>query len=232
MQFFALKMQFLGAGACIFVNCAVFLQQNLQQIPLRYVKPSKTLATMIKLKAVETNISFEKGKEKWAYVMKPELYGQLNATKVIAEAALRSGIAKGAISAAWDALSEVIRAWATEGHSVAVPGVGTMRFGVRSVSVADVNMVGSSLITSRRVVFTPSVEIKDELAKTSVSITCIDRDGNVVKRVTSADSGNVDNESTDPSNPDEPSTGDQGGGAGNPGGAGGSSGGSSDSSFD
>ena len=190
---------------------------------------------MIKLKAIETNVSFEKGVEKWAYVIRPELYGQLNATKVIAEAALRSGIAKGAISAAWDALSEVIRAWATEGHSVAVPGVGTMRFGVRSTSVADVNMVGSSLITSRRVIFTPSVEIKDELAKTSVSITCIDRDGNVVKRVTSADSGNVDNESTDPSNPEEPTPDENGsgGGAGNPGGAGGSTGGGgSDSSFD
>ena len=40
--------------------------------------------------------------------------------------ALRSGIAKGAINAAWDAIGEVIKAWATEGHSVAVPGLGTM----------------------------------------------------------------------------------------------------------
>ena len=41
--------------------------------------------------------------------------------------ALRSGIPKGAINAAWDAIGEVIKAWATEGHSVAVPGLGTMR---------------------------------------------------------------------------------------------------------
>ena len=34
--------------------------------------------------------------------------------------ALCSGIAKGAINAAWDAIGEVIKAWATEGHSVAV----------------------------------------------------------------------------------------------------------------
>ena len=58
----------------------------------------------------------------------------------------------------------MIKAWATEGHSVAVPGLGTMRFGLRSKFIADVNKVGSDLITTRRVIFTPNVEIKDELA--------------------------------------------------------------------
>ena len=106
--------------------------------------------------------------------------------------ALRSGIAKGAINAAWDAIGEVIKAWATEGHSVAVPGLGTMRFGLRSKSIADVNKVGSDLITTRRVIFTPNVEIKDELARTSINITCYDRNGNVVKRVTSSDDGTVE----------------------------------------
>ena len=53
----------------------------------------------------------------------------------------------------------MIKAWATEGHSVAVPGLGTMRFGLRSKSIADVNKVGSDLITTRRVIFTPNVEI-------------------------------------------------------------------------
>ena len=47
---------------------------------------------------------------------------------------------------------------------MAVPGLGTMRFGLRSKSIADVNKVGSDLITTRRVIFTPNVEIKDELA--------------------------------------------------------------------
>ena len=86
----------------------------------------------------------------------------------------------------------MIKAWATEGHSVAVPGLGTMRFGLRSKSIADVNKVGSDLITTRRVIFTPNVEIKDELARTSINITCYDRNGNVVKRVTSSDDGTVE----------------------------------------
>ena len=86
----------------------------------------------------------------------------------------------------------VIKAWATEGHSVALPGLGTMRFGLRAKSVEDVNDVKSSLISTRRIIFTPAVDLKDELKNTAVQITCIDRDGKEVKRVTSDDEGNVE----------------------------------------
>ena len=168
----------------------------------------------IKVKAVERNVSFDKNSEKWAYVLQADLYNKLSDAKVIQEAALRSGIAKGAINAAWDAIGEVITAWATEGHSVAVPGLGTMRFGLRSKSIADVNKVGSDLITMRRVIFTPNVDIKDELKKTSINITCYDRNGELVKRVTSSDDGNIE---------------DNDGGDDTPGGGGDNGGGSSSS---
>ena len=157
----------------------------------------------IKVKAVERNVSFDKSKEKWAYVLQPEIYNKLTQAKVIQEAALRSGISKGSINASWDAIGEVIKAWATEGHSVAIPGLGSMRFGLRSTSVADVTKVGSGLISSRRVIFVPNTEIKEELARTSVNITCYDRFGNIVKRVTSSDDGSVedpDNETNDNTN--------------------------------
>jgi len=143
------------------------------------------------------NLSFEKNTEKWAYVLQPELYNKLSQSKVITEASLRSGIARGSINAAWDAIGEVIKAWATEGHAVAIPGLGSMRFGLRASSVADVNKVGTSLITSRRVIFVPNTEIKEELAKTSINITCYDRNGEIVKRVTSSDEGNVEDPEDD-----------------------------------
>ena len=161
----------------------------------------------IKVKAVERNVSFDKTKEKWAYVMQPELYNKLSQSKVISEASLRSGITRGSINAAWDAIGEVIKAWATEGHAVAIPGLGSMRFGLRASSVADVNKVGTSLITTRRVIFVPTTEIKDELARTSINITCYDRNGEIVKRVTSSDEGNVEDpeneggENTNTTNP-------------------------------
>ena len=183
----------------------------------------------IKVKAVERNVSFDKNSEKWAYVLQADLYSKLSQTKVIQEAALRSGINKGAINAAWDAIGEVIKAWATEGHSVAIPGLGSMRFGLRSTSVADVNKVGAGLITSRRVIFSPNSDIKKELADTSVSITCYDRHGNVVKRVTSTDDSTIEDpedEGTDPTDPSNPSGG--GSDSGNTNNPSGGSGGSTD----
>ena len=170
----------------------------------------KTMA--IKLKAIERNVAFEKGTQKWAFVMQPELYSRLTDNKVIQEAALRSGISKGAISAAYEAIGDVIRAWATEGHSVAVPGLGTMRFGVRANSVEKVDEVSTALITSRRVIFTPNVDIKDELARTAISITCYDRNGNVIKQVTSDDNGNVEDPDNEPSNPNNGGSGGTSGG--------------------
>ena len=172
------------------------------------------LTMAIKLKAIERNVAFEKGTQKWAFVMQPELYSRLTDNKVIQEAALRSGISKGAISAAYEAIGDVIRAWATEGHSVAVPGLGTMRFGVRANSVEKVDEVSTALITSRRVIFTPNVDIKDELARTAISITCYDRNGNVIKQVTSDDEGTVEDPENEPVQPNQPTDPDNGGTSG------------------
>ena len=152
----------------------------------------------LKVKAVERNIKFTKDENDpgvWRYVMQPDLYIALNQAKVIREAALRSGVSQGVMKACWDAAGEVIKAWATEGHSVALPGLGSMRFGLRAKSVEKVEDVKTSLISSRRIIFTPTQDLKDELANTSIQITCYDRNGDVVKRVTSADAGTVeDNE--------------------------------------
>jgi len=160
----------------------------------------------MKVKAIEKKLKFTKNENDpgvWRYVMSPEQYSSLNQKKVIKEAALRSGVSQGVMQACWDAAGEVIKAWATEGHSVALPGLGTMRFGLRSKSVEDVNKVKTGLITSRRIIFTPDVDLKDELKNTAIVITCYDRDGKEVKRVTSADDAEVEdneNESTDSGN--------------------------------
>ena len=146
----------------------------------------------LKVKAKEQFQNIGKYANSYRYVMMPELYTALAQDKVIKEAALRSGVSRGVMQACWDAAGEVIKAWATEGHSVALPGLGTMRFGLRAKSVSNVNDVKAGLITSRRIIFTPTSDLKEELAKTAVQITCYDRDGKEVKRVTSTDEGNVE----------------------------------------
>ena len=126
----------------------------------------------LKVKAVERLLKFSNKPNDpgvYRYVMKPEMYSSLTQAKVI-------------------------KAWATEGHSVALPGLGSMRFGLRSKAVENVNDVKTSLISSRRIIFTSSVDLKDELANAAIQITCIDRNGKEVKRVTSSDDGNVEDD--------------------------------------
>ena len=176
----------------------------------------------MKVKAVERLVKFNKNDAgTYRYVMQPDLYIPLSQEKVIKEAALRSGVSRGVMQACWDAAGEVIKAWATEGHSVALPGLGTMRFGLRASSVANVNDVKTSLIKTRRIIFTPAVDLKDELANTSIQITCYDRNGEEVKRVTSSDPGNIEDDAdtrTDTENTGSDSGGGSGSGSGNTGG--------------
>ena len=163
----------------------------------------------------EVKIGKNPGKK---FVMRPDLYVPIAEKKVFAEAATHSGISAGVIKAAWDAAGEVIRTWATEGHSIPLPGLGTMRFGVRSKAVEKLEDVKANLISVRRIIFTPNVDVKDELKNTSIQITCLDEDGNVLKRVTSGDSGDVE---------DTENGGSQtGGGSDNGGNTGGDNGGS------
>ena len=153
------------------------------------------------------------------FVMRPDLYIPIAEKKVFAEASTHSGISSGVIKAAWDAAGEVIRTWATEGHSVPLPGLGTMRFGVRSKAVENLEDVKANLITTRRIVFTPNVEVKDELKNTSIQITCLDEEGNVLKRVTSGDSGEIeDNEENGGSSTGSETGGEETGGGENGGG--------------
>ena len=179
----------------------------------------------MKVKAVERLLKFTKDENDpgvYRYVMKPEMYSSLNQAKVIREAALRSGVSQGVMKACWDAAGEVIKAWATEGHAVALPGLGTMRFGLRSKAVEKVEDVKTGLIKSRRIIFTPSVDLKDELAATNIIITCYDRTGKEVKRVTSTSGDVEDNEdeqdnengSSDSGNNGTQNSGSQGSGSG------------------
>ena len=149
------------------------------------------------------------------FVMRPDLYTPIQEKKVFAEASTHSGISAGVIKAAWDAAGEVIRTWATEGHSVPLPGLGTMRFGVRSKAVADLEDVKANLISVRRIIFTPNVDLKDELKNTSIQITCLDEDGNVLKRVTSSDDAEVEDPENDNTNNNDNTGGTTNGGSTN-----------------
>ena len=188
----------------------------------------------LKIRAQEKKILVGPNKGQYAYVAQVELYSALSQNKVLEEAALSCGVNKSVLAASWEGLGHVINRWATEGHSVPIPGLGTMRFSVNSQSVEKLEDVSAKMITTRKVVFTPSTDLKSTLASTSVSITCYDRNGDLVKRVTAAGT-DVDSEGDtsgeDTENPtDTGGSGSTGSGSGSSGS--GSSGSGSDSGAD
>ena len=163
----------------------------------------------IKIKARERLVRFNASEAgDYRYVMQPEIYTTVDQETIMLQVAQRSGLPEYAISSVFKALSEVMAIWATNGHGVPIPGLGSMRFGLRAQAVSDVNKVNTSLIRSRRIVFTPSDEIKKLFSSTSISITCYDRNGDIVKRVNSKDDGTVDDPDTDTdnTNSDNPGT--------------------------
>lgn len=152
----------------------------------------------IKIKARQTLMTVGDHTGEYLYVMSAENYNRLDEEKVFAEAHEKSGLSVSVLKGAWNIVGEVIKTWATEGHIVPLPGFGSIRFGVRANAVADVKDVKASLIKSRRIIFVPSGDIKQELGNASISITCYDKEGKVVKRVDSGDSGDVEDPDTDP----------------------------------
>jgi len=62
------------------------------------------------------------------------------------------------------------------------------------------------------IIFTPAVDLKDELKNTAIQIICIDRNGEEARRVTSADDGTVE----DPDNGTTTGDDNQGGGSTDP----------------
>lgn len=157
---------------------------------------------MIKVSAKLTtiNVGTQKGNDR--FVLMAQTYSTLSESKVISEAALRTGLPKSVVRACWEGCGEIISAWCVEGHSCPIPGLGHMRFGIRATSVEKVEDVSTGLITARRVIFVPSVAIKEELAKTNISITCYDKDGKKLKTVTSADKDNIEDGEEDTTTPE------------------------------
>lgn len=167
----------------------------------------------IKLTAKERLLKFSTSPDdpgEYRYILYPDIYSKVSEEKVLKTVAQATALSPEVINLAWTAIAKAFDTWATEGHSIPIPGLGTMRFGVRAQSVADVSKVGTDLITARRVVFTPSGTIRSILKNTSINITCINRDGEVVKRVTSTDDSDVETDtSTDSSGTDTDNSGGQ-----------------------
>lgn len=137
----------------------------------------------LKITSKQTTIKLGPHKGEEMYVMKVDHYSAVGAEKIIRYASETCGIPKASLRQAWEALGSVITAWVLEGHIVEIPGLGNIRAEVRAKVQSKAEDVAEVDILRRKLLLTPTKEIKDALNATPVRITCRDREGNEVKRM-------------------------------------------------
>lgn len=136
----------------------------------------------VKVNAKETLMKVGKYKDTYRYVMRVDNYAKVDEKNILAEAATHSGLSKGQVRAAWESIKELVGIYVTEGLSVSLPGLGTMRMGISAKSVSESKDIKDKLIKRRRIVFTPDVEIKSKINNAAISIVALDRKGFVIDR--------------------------------------------------
>ena len=127
-------------------------------------------------KQTTIKLGLHKGEE--MYVMKVEHYNTIDAEKIVRYASETSNIPKAALRQAWEALGQAITSWVLEGHIVEVPGLGNIRAEVRAKAQSKAEDVTESDIFRRKLLLTPTKEIKEALNATPIRINCCDREGN------------------------------------------------------
>lgn len=136
----------------------------------------------IRVKAKESLQKIGKYKGTYRYVMRVDNYAKVDDKSILTEAAAHSGLSKGQVRAAWESITEIIGIYVTQGLTVSLPGLGTMRMGISAKSTEQAKDVKDKLITRRRIIFTPDVEIKQKVYGASISIGVYDRNGNEIVR--------------------------------------------------
>ncbi len=137
----------------------------------------------IQIKAKETIQTVGPFKGEYAFRLRTEKYNTLDLDKALELTNKRCGIDESVIEAALKAYAKVMMTWLIEGHSIIIPGFGTMRYAIKASVAKNVEDVNMSLINLRKIIFTPFPKLKKELDDTDIIITCYDRNGKVVKTV-------------------------------------------------
>ena len=130
----------------------------------------------------QTTIKLGPHKGKEMYVMKVDHCSNLGAEKIIRYASEICGIPKASLRQAWETLGSVITSWVLGGHIVEIPGLGNFMAEVRAKAQSRAEDVTESDILRRKLLLTPTKEIKEALNATTVRITCCDREGKDVKK--------------------------------------------------
>ncbi len=137
----------------------------------------------IRIKATETKQKVGVLKDEYVFQLKPQKNNTLELKKVLADASKICTLNPTVITSALEGFAEAMMTWLTEGHSIIVPGFGTMRYSINAKVANTIDEVSPALITKRKIIFTPFPDLKQQLNDTDVIITCYDRKGKELKTI-------------------------------------------------
>lgn len=94
------------------------------------------------------------------YVTRAVVLPRINKDELLARAAANSGIRKGIIYSASDAISNEIENFLLNGHSIEVPVLGTFSFAVNASAAETEKGAGATAVYRRKIKYTPNVQLK------------------------------------------------------------------------
>lgn len=98
-------------------------------------------------------------KKKEAYVTRTVTFPPIDKDQLLERAADNSGIRRGVIYAAADAITNEIQNFLVNGHSVEVPLLGHFRFGINAKATNTEKEAGASQVYRRKIHYTPNKAI-------------------------------------------------------------------------
>lgn len=149
------------------------------------------------VKAIERQISVGDKRGNYAYVMSPEHQKHMDEKSIFHKAALNTNMNIAAIRTAWLVCSEIIREEVIKGHTVALPGLGSIRLGMKANIVDDIADINSSLIKTKKIIFNPTSKFKNDLESSPINITCYNRNGKIIKKINSENHETIEMNETD-----------------------------------
>ncbi len=107
-------------------------------------------------------------KKKEAYVTRSVTLPRITGDQLLERAADNSGISRGIIYAAADAINNEFQNYIMNGHSVEIPLVGSFRFGVNAKATDTEAEAGAGQVYRRKIHYVPSKELWRQLQQVSL----------------------------------------------------------------
>ncbi len=117
---------------------------------------------------IKTNRQRLAALKKEAYVTRVVSFTSVKKDALLEAAARNSGIKKGVIYSAMDAVMNEFMNFLVNGHPVQLPELGTFRFSVKARVADSVEEISADKVYRRKVVFTPSKHLKQQLGNTEL----------------------------------------------------------------